>query len=125
MARVSSLLRNKITLQRRIVVGEDDYGSPIEGWEDVSVLRCSVEPLKGQEFFGGMNAGNVPQRVAEIDSRIRIRYRRGLNPAEHRIVYGGVVYDLVAIIPDRKRGQTQLMVKASATQQPDGSTISE
>ena len=125
MARVSSLLRHKVTLQRRIFVGEDDYGRPIPQWKDVTELRCSMEPLKGREFFGGMNAGNLPQRIAEIESRIRIRYRRGLDPAEHRIVYGGVIYDLVAVIPDRKRGQTQLMVRASAVQQPEGGSINE
>lgn len=125
MSRISSLMRNKAILQRRVVIGEDDYCGPVFDWEDVTELRCSVEPLKGQEFFGGVSAGNLPQRVAEVDSRIRIRYRRDLNPAEHRIVYGGVAYDLVAVIHDRKRGQTQLMVKASAIQQADGSTVNE
>jgi hypothetical protein len=60
-----------------------------------------------------------------VDTRIRIRYRTGLNPAEHRIVHGGIVYDLVSVIQDRPRRQTQLMVKATAVQQPDGSKVNE
>jgi SPP1 family predicted phage head-tail adaptor len=101
---------------------ENTYGEQVESWQDVAALRCSVEPLKGREFFRG---GGLPQKVAEVDTRIRIRYRRGLNPAEHRILYGGVVYDLVAVIQDRGHGQTQLMVRASAVQQPDGSTVND
>ena len=42
---------------------------------------------------------------------------------QHGFVHGGVVYDLVAVIQDRERRQTQLMVKAKAVQQPDGSTV--
>ena len=115
----STILKNKITLQQRAMI-ENDFAERVESWQDVTALRCSVEPLKGQEFF---RAGDLPQKVAQVDTRIRIRYRKGLNPAEHRIIFGGVVYDLVAVIPDRGRGQTQLMVKATAVQQPDGSTV--
>jgi len=115
----STTMKHRIILQQRAMV-ENDYGGPDEDWQDVTPLNASVEPLVGREFFRG---GDLPQKIAEVDTRIRIRYRKGLNPAEHRIVYGGVVYDLVAIIQDRARRQTQLMVKASAVQQPDGSTV--
>jgi head-tail adaptor len=78
--------------------------------------------LKGQELF---RASDVPQKIAEVEARIRIRYRKGLDPAKHRIVYDGIIYDLVAVIPDRGNDQTQLMVKASAVQQPDGGRVNE
>ena len=117
----SSMMKNRIILQKR-TMNANVYGELIETWEEVTALRASVEPLVGQEFFG---SGDLPQKIAEVDTRIRIRYRKGLNPAEHRIVYGGVVYDLAAVIHDRGRGQTQLMVKATAVQQLDGSTINE
>ena len=120
MARTSSsTMRGLILLQERVLT-ENAYGEHVESWLDVTGLNASVEPLKGQEFF---RSGDLPQKVAEVDTRMRIRYRKGLNPAEHRIVYGGVVYDLVAVIQDRARGQTQLMVKATAVQQPDGSKV--
>ena len=112
-------MRGLVTLQERVLT-ENPYGEAVESWQDVTDMCCSMEPLKGQEFFKG---SDLPQKVAEIDSRIRIRYRRGLDPANHRIVYDGVVYDLVAVIPDRNRRQTQLMVKATAVQQPDGGAI--
>lgn len=115
----STIMKHRILLQKRAMT-ENAYGEQVESWQDVTPLNASVEPLVGREFFRG---GDLPQKIAEVDTRIRIRYRKGLNPAENRIVYGGVVYDLVAVIPDRERGQTQLMVKATAVQQPDGSTV--
>ena len=119
MPNSSSTMRGKIMLQKRVLT-PDAYGESVVSWEDVTELCCSMEPLVGREFF---KSGDLPQRIAEIDSRIRIRYRKGLNPAENRIVYDGIKYDLVAVIADRPRRQTQLMVKASAVQQDDGSTI--
>ena len=115
----STTMRHRIILQKRGMT-ENAYGEQTESWQDVTPLNASVEPLVGREFFKG---SDLPQKIAEVDTRIRIRYRKGLNPAEHRIVYGGVVYDLVSVIADRARGQTQLMVKAKAVQQEDGSTV--
>lgn len=115
----STIMRHRILLQKRGMT-DNPYGEPVESWQDVTPLNASVEPLVGREFFRG---SDLPQKIAEVDTRIRIRSRKGLNPAEHRILYDGVVYDLVAVIPDRERGQTQLMVKATAVQQPDGSKV--
>ena len=117
----SSSMRHRIILQKR-TMAENAYGEEVESWEDVTPINASVEPLVGKEFFRS-GSGALPQVQAEVDTRIRIRSRKGLNPAEHRIVHGGVVYDLVAVIQDRARRQTQLMVKAKAVQQPDGSTV--
>ena len=116
-------MRQKIILQERVLT-ENPYGEAVESWRDATPLNASVEPLKGQEFFGNKGRDNeLPQKIAEVDTRIRIRYRNGLDPAKHRIAHGEVVYDLLAVIHDRRRGQTQLMVKATAAQQPDGSKV--
>lgn len=112
-------MRNRVTLQERVLT-ENAYGEQEETWNDVLTLCASFEPLKGQEFF---KSGDLPQTVAEVDARVRIRYRKGLDPARHRIVFDGVVHDLVAVIADRGRGQTQLMVKAVSVQQSDGSRV--
>ncbi len=119
----SSTMRQRIILQKRKLT-ENGYGEQVESWEDVIPLNASVEPLVGRELFSGSN-GALPQVQAEVDTRIRIRSRKGLNPAEHRVVHGDVIYDLVAVIQDRERRQTQLMVKAKAVQQSDGSTVND
>lgn len=117
----SSIMRGRLILERR-VMGESEmgFGGPEESWEKAAELRCAFEPLVGREFF---RANDLAQKQAQIDARIRIRARKGINPADHRIIYGGVVHDIVAVIHDRERGQTQLMVKATAVHQPDGSSV--
>ena len=115
----STIMKRRIVLQKRMMT-ENAYGEMKETWEDVTPLSASVEPLVGREFF---RRGDLPQKIAEVDTRIRIRSRKGLNPAEHRIVHGGVVYDLIAVIQDRERRQTQLMVKSTSVQQADGSKV--
>lgn len=117
----SSRMRQRITLQRR-TLGPDEYGDMGEPvWADEVVLAGSFEPLVGREFWSN---SSIPQKDAQADARIRIWLRKGINPAEHRVVYGGIIYDIIAPpIYDRERRQTQLMVKARATGQPDGSTV--
>ncbi len=115
----SSTMRQRITLQERVLT-ENAFGEAVESWQDVTPLNASVEPLVGRELF---RSGGLPQKIAQADSRIRIRRRKGLNPAIHRIVYDGVIYDLLYPLDDRERGQTQLFVRASAVQQPDGSKV--
>lgn len=124
MTDLRARLSNRITLQRRTLV-ETSSGETIETWEDAGELRASVEPLKGKEFFGTRSDRDMPQISASIDARIRIRYRQGISPAEHRIVHGGIIYDLTAVIHDRRQKprQTQLMVTAASTQQTDGSGV--
>ena len=115
----SSTMRQRVILQERVLT-ENPYGEGVDSWRDVTGMNASFEPLVGREFF---RASDLPQKLAQIDARIRIRYRRGLDPAKHRIIYDGIVHDLVAVIQDRPRRQTQLMVKATAVQQPDGSKV--
>ena len=105
----SSIMKQRILLQERALT-ENAYGEKVESWNDLTFLNASFEPLKGQEFF---KRNDLPQKIAQVDTRIRIRYRKGLNPAEHRIIYGGAVHDIVAVIHDRRNGQTQLMVKSA------------
>ena len=119
----SSIMRQKITLQERTLTA-NDYGEMVESWADEAVLCGSFEPLKGQEYFSAsQDRQRLPMTVAQVDARIRIRERAGINPADNRVCHGEVVYDIVAVIQDRERRQTQLMVRASALQQPDGSTV--
>lgn len=122
----SSIMKNKVMLQRRILA-VNDYGETVEQWEDVTPLNASFEPLRGQEFFKSQaffgSFGHFPQKQANVDARIRIRYRKGLNPAENRIVYGGGNYNILSIIHNRKIRETQLMVAAKAVLQNDFSTV--
>lgn len=115
----SSILREKLILQNRVLTS-NGYGEEVETWEDGPTLRCKYEPLRGAEYF---RSAGLPERSAQIDGRIVIRFRRGLNPANHRVVYGGIVHDIKAVLPIRNRNQIHLMVVAKSTAQADGGTV--
>ena len=115
----SSIMREMLVLQVRKLT-PNEFNELEESWDTLAVVNGSYEPLRGQELWSSQN---VPQRNAQVEVRIRIRMRRGLSPAENRVVYGGVVHDVLAVIHDRKHGQTQLMVRAVATEQPNGGTV--
>ena len=66
-------LRHRVTLQEDQAAGtQDSYGQEVEDWQDVATVWAAVEPLQGREFLGGK------QLVAEVTTRIRIRYFSGL-----------------------------------------------
>lgn len=113
-------MRQSIMLQVRSL-GPDEHGDMgRETWTDETVLAGSFEPLVGREYFS--NAG-LPQKDAQADARIRLRLRKGIDPAKHRVVHGEIVYDIISVIYDREKRQTQLMVRARATGQENGSTV--
>lgn len=112
-------MRHRVTIQKRTLVPDGPYGETKEVWEDNATVWASLEPLKGSEYF---NAQDVAQRVAAVESRMYIRHRPGLNPADNRIVHKGVTYDIVGILGDNWGKDMQLMVKAAAISQADGST---
>ena len=116
----ASIMRQRIVLQKRtMTLGA--FNEPLETWTEEDVMPGSFEPLTGREFWS--NSG-LPQKDAQADARIRVRLRKGIDPAEHKIVYAGIVYDIVAPPTyDRERRQTHLMVKAMAKQQPNGSKV--
>lgn len=116
-------MRQAIVLQSR-TVERGQYGGTKTVWTDAVTLCGSFEPLRGSEFFAsGSERERLPQKVARIDARIRIRERQGISPSDNRVKHGGVVYDIVAVIQDRERRQTQLMVAAVAVNQSDGGTV--
>ena len=113
-------MRHRVTIQKRTLVPDGPYGETKEVWEDDVTIWASLEPLKGTEYF---NAQDVAQRVAAVEARMCIRPRAGLNPAENRVVHKGLTYDIVSILGDNWDKDMQLMVKAAALAQTDGSTI--
>lgn len=112
-------MRQRTVLQTR-ELAQNQFGEAVETWIDGPLLCASFEPLKGGEYWKGQN---MPQLAAQIEARIRIRFRKGINPGENRIRHGGIIYDIKSVIHDRRRRETQLMVASSAEHQQDGSTV--
>lgn len=84
---------------------QDESGQPIEGYIPVSTIWGSIEPLRGREFFAA-KAEN-----AEVTTRIRIRYREGINRTMI-VRCGDIEFEILYIIhPELGKKELQLMCK--------------
>lgn len=85
-------LRDRITIQRK-TGGKDAWSSPLpESWEDVAKLWSNVRHLSGSESI------KADADTSTVKASIRIRWRTGID-AGMRVLYGGQVYDIEAVLP--------------------------
>lgn len=83
----------------------DDYGQPIEDYVPIMILWAAIEPLRGREYFSAMS------EHADVTTRIRIRYREGIDRTM-RVRYGDTVFEIGHIIhPEFGKTELQLMCK--------------
>ncbi|MBC7193869.1 phage head closure protein [Marinobacter sp.] len=96
-------LRHRILIQR-LASGQDEYGQPLNAWQDVATVWAKIEDLSGREYF---QAQQVP--TAQVSTRITIRWRPDIEPTM-RVVHGARVLDIKAVLdPDGRRREIQLM----------------
>lgn len=96
-------LRHRVTIQQR-VTGQDEYGQPLNTWQDMATVWAKIEDLTGREYF---SAQQIP--TAQVSTRATIRWRADVKP-EMRLVHGSRVLDIKAVLdPDGRRRQLQLM----------------
>lgn len=119
MVELTSRLRHKVFILRRKLL-KDGYGGVVEKWEKDGPIFASVEPLRASEYF---KQSAIPEVEAQVEARIRVRFRRGLDPAAIRVQHGPTVYDVLGVIPDGQNYETQLMVKARALDQDQGEAV--
>lgn len=96
-------LDTRITIQRRST-GQDDWGQPIDAWGDVALVWANVRHLNGTE---SIKAG---ADVSVVRASFRIRHRSGID-AGMRILSGGAVYDIEAVLPGGRREWLDLAAK--------------
>lgn len=97
-------LRHRITIEEA-TISRDGYGGETKAWATVATVWAAVEPLQGREFLEGRRA------EAEVNTRIRIRYRAGILPGM-RITWGNHVYDIGSVIEHNSdRREIRLMCR--------------
>jgi len=97
-------LRHRVTIESQTTT-RDDYGGEVPTWATVATVWAAVEPLAGREFMDGR------RQEAEINTRIRLRYRSGLVPGM-RVTWGDHVYDIEAVIERKsQRREVWLMCR--------------
>lgn len=94
----------RVTLERQ-AGGVDELGQPLDEWAALGSCWASVQPLQGREFIAAQAA------QSEVTTRITIRYRPGITPAD-RVVFDGKVFNIVSVIDKRSQhDELQLMCR--------------
>lgn len=87
-----SKLKHRITIQSKST-SQDELGQPLNTWVDVASPRASII------HKNGLQALKADAETSITEASIRIRYRTGLT-AGMRVLYGAVIYDIQAVLPD-------------------------
>lgn len=101
-------LKHRVTILRPPRPDEtDEAGQPIDDWQPVVTVWAAIEPLRGRELE------SARQVVAEVTTRIRIRYRDDVDRTM-RVKYSssGTEFDILYIIhPEFAKKELQLLCK--------------
>ncbi|AIQ69539.1 phage head-tail adaptor [Paenibacillus graminis] len=84
---------------------QDEWGQPTDEWIEVVKLWAAIEPLRGQDRAA------AAQVTADVTTRIRIRYREGIDRTMV-VRFKGIEFEILYIIhPEYNRSELQLMCK--------------
>lgn len=98
-------LRHRVTLQT-LQVGQDAIGQPVATWVDTALLWGDVRYLSG---LSTIKAG----ADASL-SKVSIRLRYTACNAGQRVLHGGKVYAIQAVLPDARRVFVDLVCQVVA-----------
>lgn len=96
----------RITL-RYPVQNRDASGAAVEAWLNAASVWANWTPAGGREFNAALS------RNPEITGAFRIRYRAGVD-STYRVLFSGVLYEVVAVLEVGRRSYLDLMVKTSS-----------
>lgn len=97
-------LKHRITIQRP-TGAQDAWGTPEpQGWEDVALVWSDIRHQSGSE---SIRAG---ADVSVVRASVRIRWRTGVD-AGMRVLHGGQVFDVEAVLPSADRKHIDLVCR--------------
>ena len=97
-------LNHRVTLQT-LTVGQDAIGQPLTAWTDTAFLWANVRYLSG---LSAIKAG------ADVSlSKVSVRLRYTAVNAGQRVLHGGKVYAIEAVLPDSKREYVDLVCEVA------------
>ena len=97
MAIAAGRLRHKVMIQYPLTTQNPGTGAMEIVWTDLSSVWASVEPASVREFI----AAGAEQ--SEVSGKVIMRKRDDVN-ATMRIVYRGLVYQILGVLPDPVSG---------------------
>lgn len=91
------------TLNRRVAVqsytpSRAANGEETKSWSTVATVWASIDPLSGRELLAARDV------LAEVSTRIRMRYLSGVTP-KMRITHGSSVYRIESVIESQLEGR--------------------
>ena len=95
-------LDQRVTLERQQSGSVDELGQPLDEWAALGSCWAAVLPLQGREYIAASAA------QSEVTTRVAIRYRPGITPAD-RVVHDGRIYNIVSVI-DVRSGNDELVL---------------
>ncbi len=86
-------LNKRITFQQPFQDKQkkNEYGEPVDEWEDIKTVWAEIAPVSGNQFFA------AKQINSEITHNVYIRYREGLKP-NMRVLFKGRVFEILYIM---------------------------
>lgn len=99
-----------VRLNDRVIVQSktktrDALGQSIEAWSEFITLWANVRFKTGVEFI------SADKEHAATQASCRINWRTNIT-TEMRLTFRGVVYNIIAVLPDDKRRHVDLVIEA-------------
>ncbi len=96
-------LRRRVTIQQKQTT-QDATGAQVVTWATLATVWAEVKHLQGKEFIAARQAAEG----AQVSTMVLIRYRSDIDTTM-QVVTGGQTMDIMAVLPDAKHTETQLM----------------
>ncbi|OAN86307.1 hypothetical protein A8B77_02800 [Erythrobacter sp. EhN03] len=100
-------LDRRVTIQRELVTGENDYGEQITETVDVATVPADVRQMSGREFFAAAAV------TAESRVLFRLRYIEGVSVTDS-VLYDGRDHNIQEVKELGRREGLELMTVALA-----------
>lgn len=97
-------LRHRVVIQI-LTKAKNSMGEWYETWATWATVWASIEPNSGKNYFEGMQANS------EVQGKIVIRYRTGVEPTM-RVKYGNRYFNIISIVhPQERRKELHVMYR--------------
>ncbi|MCM3145375.1 phage head closure protein [Brevibacillus sp. MER 51] len=104
MKQLVNRLNKRITIRKQ-TWEKNSMNERKQSWTDYAKVWAAIEPLRGQESFVAQKSEST------VTTRIRIRFREGIEPSM-MIDYRGISFEIMYIIqPEFNKRELQLMCK--------------
>ncbi len=97
-------LKHRVDLLENQAEGDTKYGGKSSNWVSIANFRADFKYLSGRQYIDAQQVNN------EVSARVWCRYRSGVKE-KHRIRYEGNDFDIVHVVPNKKKRQVEIMLK--------------